>query len=839
MSDDGPDDAMRSTPNDGASPRDPARSQDRIDHPLSRVEGTPPSRGDGIPPFLLGFNAQVIQLVLFREVLMLSSGSELALGLALAAWALFNGAGALAGCLLLRLRVPLGRAFAVGLIALPPLLAVSVQVSRGAWTLTGLTGAEAAGPALFSLLAALVLAPATFLDGALFTMALDGWKRVGRARGAPFTYGFESLGSLAGGLLFAFLLVDLLDPFSIAGLLLILDSVLLGGVSSVLSLPGGRTRRAVRAVGLVLGLVAVLLGPGWNRASEARRWARLQPALTWVESRETRHQNLALLEYEGETSIYGNGRLLFTLRSCPSSESGDWDRAAFPHFALLQVGTPKRIVLVGGGARGLLPDLLDHDPEHVDWVEYDGMLADLVRDRMIDEDRCAFDDQRVRFHEGDGRRYIRKRPPGFADAILLDLPDPSNAAVNRYYTKDFFRDCEAALAPGGVLALSLSSQVNYLGEETRRRNGSIYRALREVFEEVRATPGEVSYFVAGREGLGLSMDPDALRTRYEARGIETDRFSPYLFYTLLETDDVAWINGILAEDFGAGRHPANRDDRPLAYYADTRLLTRIAGEAEEVGFLDRADRWLLGGGDETGPLPWICCLGLVFPLAGGGFLLLGKRKRGPRDSGEQGSGGRGSREPDPGRRKGVLGIHLAAAGAAGFSGITFEVALLLAFQNLSGLLYSAMGGLIAAYMAGLAAGALVAGRRSPRGAYAGAAGLALTVALAFPVTPHLLAGVAIGQVLTLFMLLAATAGAAGGCVFGAAARSVEDSGPVTGGWIYVADVIGTCFGGWQAGALLVPLLGLDLTVLCGGGALILCALFAALHHSTATFSSCR
>jgi len=41
--------------------------------------------------------------------------------------------------------------------------------------------------------------------------------------------------------------------------------------------------------------------------------------------------------------------------------------------------------------------------------------------------------------------------------IIVDVPDPQTAQLNRFYTAEFFRSAREHLAPGGLLSLQLRS----------------------------------------------------------------------------------------------------------------------------------------------------------------------------------------------------------------------------------------------------------------------------------------------------------------------------------------------------------------------------------------------
>jgi hypothetical protein len=180
----------------------------------------------------------------------------------------------------------------------------------------------------------------------------------------------------------------------------------------------------------------------------------------------------------------------------------------------------------------------------------------------------------------------------------------------------------------------------------------------------------------------------------------------------------------------------------------------------------------------------------------------------------------------PTRRTAV--ILLATAAVGGF-GMVIEVLALLAFQSTCGYLYHALAMLMAAFMAGLAAGAaLMSGRRaagpmSPRvlAAILAAAAvfcLVLPLLLRIVMSSPAAAGVAIGAVLFVT-----------GCLVGIAFPVAvalyrrDREAPRAAGAVYAADLIGSAGAAIIVGIAAVPLLGIAgtayATAVCVGAAL--------------------
>lgn len=164
----------------------------------------------------------------------------------------------------------------------------------------------------------------------------------------------------------------------------------------------------------------------------------------------------------------------------------------------------------------------------------------------------------------------------------------------------------------------------------------------------------------------------------------------------------------------------------------------------------------------------------------------------------------------------VLQLRGAAAGVftAGLAGSALEVVLLLGFQSVYGGVYQKAGLLVSMFMAGLAAGAFVAGRfvqvwdlRHLRAMelamafLAAATGPAIVAVRGFHGMPLAL----VGQ--TLYGILAAAPGLVIGMQVPLAGRLSGGSAAAAAARVFTADFVGACLGAILVGAVLIPLLG--------------------------------
>jgi spermidine synthase len=353
--------------------------------------------------------------------------------------------------------------------------------------------------------------------------------------------------------------------------------------------------------------------------------------------------------------------------------------------------------------------------------------------------------------------------------VILDLPEPSTGALNRFYTEEFFREVRAVLNPGGILALGLPAAENYWSPELARRNGSIYHTLRAVFPNVLALPGDTTYFLASADPL--EADPDLWGRRLAERGIPTRWVTASYIRYLFTTDRFAQVRDALEATAGVR---LNRDLTPVCYYYDLALwLSRFTPRLR--GFFERTDLLRLNG----------VALALAVPV---GLARV--------------------------RRRWAVPI---AVGGAGLAGMMLEVVILLAFQVRHGSLYAQVSLIVTAYMVGMVLGSRLAASRPWAAPTARRALLALMGALVVgaAVLPFLL-----GRPLpaAVFPLLALLGGGWGGAVFPLTLQAERGDVGRAAGRLYGADLAGGCLGALLGGAFFVPLLGIPQT--CGVIALL-------------------
>jgi len=738
---------------------------------------------------LYGCYTVITQVLFIREYFVVAGGNELFIGVFFFTWFLGVVIGAqISSVFSDRVRVPLNSAFIL-LIAQCLLVPLYLLLIRSLRHLFHIQQGEQIPLVLFWAGTLVTLFPFSCITGVTFPLlcrCLAGENRKDRISIGKI-YMADSLGSIAGGLLFTFLFVHLFKPFQTS---LIMGTFLIAMILRITRTNPKASPRFKIGITLVLILFALSvitpLGGKMEHASSLVRWRSFAPGFELKGSRETPYQHLSLALREEQYSLLSNGSFV-------SSFPDPYGTGEEVHLVMTVCPNPKRILILGGGNPQILPVLLEYPVEYIDYVEVDGRLLPFIEPYLGKGTLNALRNPRVRVFHKDGRRFVLEKSRKMAksktaryDLVWVDIPEPSTAEANRFYTAEFYGQTLELLNTKGVLVTECSSAVNYFGKSVSEYIQSIYKSLGAVFEEVRATPGTRMYFFASPKKGTITLNPEKLFRRFESRRLESKHFSPYLFSSLLEPFRVDFTEKAIHK--GLDRVPLNGDLYPISYLFNLRLWAART---------------------ETNMVKWFnlvrslktvhVILFLVFLT--GIFFLLGFRKK-----------------VNAPRKERFTSLFLITT--TGICGMAAEVIILYLFQNIYGCMYQKIGLFVAFFMAGLTFGAEGANRYLKNKALDWLSVRKSLIVLEslywffFLCMGLVIAFIMPGEIV--FYLLVFLAGLLTGAEFPLAGGAYLASGTRLGkaaGKIDMADHAGAAFGALLIGLVLVPAIGIPRTLL--------------------------
>jgi spermidine synthase len=127
---------------------------------------------------------------------------------------------------------------------------------------------------------------------------------------------------------------------------------------------------------------------------------------------------------------------------------------ALCHPAMLLHTAPHRVLVLGGGAGGLLREVLRWKTvEQAVLVDIDAEVLAACRALLPEIHQGAFEDPRAEVLAADAWDYLRQTPGGW-DVILSDLTDPAEDGPSaRLFSTAYMRLCREALNEGGTFAI--------------------------------------------------------------------------------------------------------------------------------------------------------------------------------------------------------------------------------------------------------------------------------------------------------------------------------------------------------------------------------------------------
>ncbi len=734
-----------------------------------------------------GFSGLVAQILLLRELLIVFSGNELSIGIILANWLILGALGSYASGRWAEKSRNALETFAVLTVLFALSLLIAIYLTRVLKVAMGVSIGESIGflPMLFSSL--LVLSAVSILQGALFTYSCRIYSLFSNpdASSVGRVYVYETVGTIVGGVVCTFLLISYLNSFEAAIGLGLLNFV----VCLVLLAPSWK--RGLFQKSLLVALSALVLLAGFSfLGGPADKLHQYSIETQWknqnvVHYQNSRYGNICVVENEGQYSFFLDGvpNLITPIPDIPSLEE-------FVHLPLLAHPAPANLLILSGGAGGMINEVLKHPSiEAIEYSELDPLLLDLIRKFSTPLTESELTDGAVKIQHVDGRLFLRKTRNQY-DVILVGIQEPSNLQANRFFTREFFSLVKERLKEGGILVLGLPGSLTYVNEELQNLNSCIFNTLGSVFSHIRVIPGDGrNLYLSSESPEIVQIDRTQIIERLSQRNIAADVIVPWHIENKLHPGWQDWFSRFIE-----GSSPRiNSDFTPLGLFYSIAHWNSVFAPSLRGVFVQF----------EKTDLRSVVLLFVILLLLY--FLFRPRNRRFPRGS-----------------------ISLSII-TTGFAGMMFDLMIIFAFQSVYGYVFSWIGILVAIFMAGAAGGAMLITKflariRDHRKAFLSIELAIICFAIVFPLVflavPDYPGEPAVFPYFKmLFLVVSFTSGLLIGSQFPLANELYLKGNKglsQTAGWIYAADLLGGWFGGIAGAVLLLPVLGLTGTCITVG-----------------------
>ncbi len=469
-----------------------------------------------------------------RELLGVFAGNEMVLGILLGLWLLLMGCGTAAGSCAQHPRKA-RTVFSGILIALAVLPLAQICVIRGLRLLAGHPGVAMGLNETVAVSLAL-LAPYCLLAGFGLSVACSALKATAGALATAKVYLADSFGSALAALSFTFLFTRFWDHISI----LIVPALLSLLAASLLAWQLPSRFLLCTAVALCPGVVAVNCLLDLDGVSTT--WQH--PGQQVLFRANSPYGRLVVTKASSQLNVLQNEVLL-------TSTPDDQHVEETVHYAMSQRPQAARVLLVGGGISGATTEILKYPCSRVDHVELDPAILQLGR-QFVPRNLPG---ERVRSITGDGRFFLASTKSNY-DVILLDVPAPSTAQFNRFYTREFLAQARRALAPEGVLSFSVGQYENYVSSTLARQVSSAALSAQSCFRNSLIVPGNRIFVLASDGPLFTNI-----AERIENARVRTKLVNRHYLEAMLAPDR-------LQDMARASSQPAalNRDFAPVLYF---------------------------------------------------------------------------------------------------------------------------------------------------------------------------------------------------------------------------------------------------------------------------------
>jgi predicted membrane-bound spermidine synthase len=738
--------------------------------------------------FSYGLFSISAQALLFREFITTFEGNDISVGIFFAYWFLWVGLGAIvtykARIITEKLLKNIEFLF---LSYIPAFILQSILIIQ-ARELVGIESFTLWSVRSILSVSIIINAPVSFITGMLFPITCR-WAGQDQKLPVSKVYILEALGSFVGGLG-----VTVLLALSITSATVFFILALFVSVSAALSqltrtkqhdIPILKRFRQVKLQLISLIPLCILLclfiriDKTLINYTRTIKWTKLLPADSLAGSFQTQQAEYLYGIYQNQWVAMCQGSVIETL----PDESTAGQIAA---IGLSQKPDSTKILVIGSGL-GLCQQFLRLPQiKAVSWAYPDSEYMKHV-DKVIPRELKIADD-RLHYLTGDIRLLLPEEKNVF-DIVILNLPDATSSALNRYFTLEFYNQVKTALKPDGILQVRITGGENIMGTELINLGASTKLTLEKVFSQLVLTPGEDTWFLAS-DSNNLTGDPGTLQDRFSTIKNANNIFNSKALLSVYLPDRAATA----VKNYSSADLPeellVNLDSKPLTHLYSLLLAAKQSGAP-----VTKLIKYLA----LTGPFVFVIPV-LVFVVLRIIYILKTIQ--------------RSNQQDDLQHKSGFDSNFLVFS--AGIVAIGVVIVLMYLYQTRFGSLYLHIGVVSSLFMVGLTIGAaiiknLLTSDRKPKPEILLFAAIvvhsAILCTIAFWPDEQLTH--------TIFAVAFVLCGLCAGCYFPIAARQLADcafDAGQAGGKLETADHLGAAAGGLLTSLALVPVLGTRTTL---------------------------
>ena len=305
----------------------------------------------------------------------------------------------------------------------------------------------------------------------------------------------DYIGGLIATLIFPFIVLPYIGLYY-SSLLFGLINIILGITLNVLMLKEKKKNIILGVVAMISLLVLVIFGGELLKVWDQKIYKK-----PIVLNEQTPYQKIVMTKMNDDVRLYLNRVIQF------SSEDEHRYHESLVHIPLIIHENPKKILVLGGGENLASREILKHPSvEKIDVVDIDKTMFRLAKTHvdLKEINKGAALNEKVNLIAEDAFTFLFNNNEQY-DVIISDLPDPTNQAISRLYSKQFFLLVKRNLKKEGVF-VTQSGEIYF----SNTVFSCISNTLEEVFSEVKAyhtyipSFGDWGFVIAKNESITIS-----------------------------------------------------------------------------------------------------------------------------------------------------------------------------------------------------------------------------------------------------------------------------------------------------------------------------------------------
>ncbi|MGC8927400.1 MAG: hypothetical protein ACP5QK_05685 [Myxococcota bacterium] len=477
---------------------------------------------------LWGSALSVTQTVLLREYLCIAEGNEISIGLVLSIWLLSNAIGAF-------IWVFLKKTISAPAYIFPVLgfffSSLSIIFLRYAKFIFDIPPGTLLDVKIMLILTLLSISLPSLISGISFPFLCAHSGVLDKKNIVALVYGIESMGLVIGYLLaiFAF-------GIGIGHFVLLFFSY---GISFLFSI-AFQQRPEYKCIKIVLflsGCVFGLISTFYiDKIIIKDSFLRQNKGYEFLSFVDTNYNRYILTRRSEQYALFVNNRFSKLI-------GDDYNYKLLAHLLMSVPEKATDVLIVGEASLDILRHIKEHDVR-IDYVEYDGGLIRFLQEHIVDA-RKIFSKINIIFD--DGRRYIKGKRKRY-DVVIMDISEPINLQLNRFYSVEFFGEVKEVLKEDGILLISLPSVSSVPSEKKKEFLVSVYGALKNQFRVVKPFEYDRTYLLSSESDFDLELN--SLVSRYKKLNISDCDFEPEIMSLALQNENNERILKILEQSDG-------------------------------------------------------------------------------------------------------------------------------------------------------------------------------------------------------------------------------------------------------------------------------------------------